>query len=222
MQPVPVSRCALLVMVCRAALIGSFTPPSTVPKRATLFGRGVPHRLCMTSTADGDREGGWKSVSGDKLFPVLSRMAGAVWEGEMRYAGAALEAAPFTLRGSTRVDLVDRCVTLRSAVVFPNGRTREIAMHGNKTGEAGSSFRLDPVDANGPIYLRLAELAPDTILLQEFNKTDSRVVLTSSISLVEDVHTGALELVQVAHEAGDEPGPPKGFQIWRMGRQKKS
>jgi len=83
-------------------------------------------------------------------------------------------------------------------------------------GEGGSSFRLDPVVAGGPIYMRLAELAPDTVLLQEFNTTDDRVVLTASLSVVR----GGGELVQVAHEAADEPGAPaKGYQVWRMRRQ---
>lgn len=152
----------------------------------------------------------------EQLFPVLSRIACGVWEGEMRYAGAALEAAPFVLSGTTKCVLEGRRCTLESSVTFPNGKTRTVTMRGDKTGEIGSSFRLDPLDEAGPIYLRLAELAPDTVLLQEFNKTDQRVVLTASISLLE----GGKELVQVAHEAADAPGAPaKGFQIWRMARK---
>ena len=156
-------------------------------------------------------------VQDEKVFPVLSQIAGGVWEGEMRYAGASLEAAPFVLRGTTNCLLEDSICVLESAVTFPNGKTRTVTMRGQKTGGPGSNFRLDPVDAKGPIYMRMVELAPDTVLLQEFNKTDDRVVLTGSISVV----SGGEELVQIAHETADEAGlPAKGYQIWRMARQR--
>ena len=152
----------------------------------------------------------------DQAFPVLSRIAGGTWQGEMRYAGPGFEAAAFVLKGSTKCVLEGRCVMLESSITFPNGKTRTVVMQGRKQ-ENGTSFRMDPLDAAGPIYMRLAEFAPDTILLQEFNKTDSRVVLTSSISLVQ----GGEELVQVAHETADDPAqgaPTEGTQIWRMRR----
>ena len=152
----------------------------------------------------------------DQVFPVLSRIAGATWVGEMRYARPNLEAAPFVLRGTTKCVLEGKCVMLESSVTFPNGKTRTVVMQGKKEDE--HSFRMDPLDAAGPIYMRLAEFAPDTVLLQEFNKTDSRVVLTSSISLV----GGGEELVQVAHETAEDPAqgaPTEGIQIWRMRRR---
>ena len=148
-----------------------------------------------------------------KLFPVLSRIAGRVWEGEMRYVGEQMEIAPFVLLCTTRCVLEDSTCTIESSVTFPNGKTRTITMRGKKTGKQDRSFRLDPLDEEGPIYLRLVEVAPDTVLLQEFNKTDERVVLTGSISVAADGE----EIVQVAHELADQPGPPvKGYQILRM------
>jgi hypothetical protein len=153
----------------------------------------------------------------EKMFPVLHRLAGGTWQGEMRYAGPSLEPAPFTLRGTTRCVLEGKCVQLESSVTLPNGKTRTVVMQGKREGETGGSFRLDPLDAAGPIYMRIAELEPDTVLVQEFNRTDGRVVLTSSISVVE----GGEELVQIAHETADDPAqgtPIEGIQVWRMRR----
>jgi hypothetical protein len=147
-----------------------------------------------------------------KLFPVLSRIAGRVWVGEMRYVGGQMDVAPFVLLCTTTCVLEDSTCTIESSVTFPNGKTRTVTMRGKKTGKQDRSFRLDPLDEAGPIYLRLVEVATDTVLLQEFNKTDERVVLTGSISVVADGE----EIVQVAHELADQPGPVKGYQILRM------
>ena len=101
----------------------------------------------------------------DERFPVLSRLVGGAWEGEMRYAaGPSLLAAPFLLHGTTKCVLEGRCVKLESSVTFPNGKTRTVVMQGKQEGEAGGSIRLDPLGtANSPIYMQLAELAPDTV-----------------------------------------------------------
>jgi hypothetical protein len=101
----------------------------------------------------------------EERFPVLSRLVGGAWEGEMRYAaGPSLLAAPFVLHGTTNCVLEGRSVTLESSVTFPNGKTRTVVMQGKQEGEAGGSIRLDPLGtANSPIYMQLAELAPDTV-----------------------------------------------------------
>ena len=207
----PAAGASLLLLLSSALLADGFAGSSGAPQSWAAGGRPCARGGAALRQAEPAGSGGPGA-----LFPVLGRIAGGVWEGEMRYAGAALEPAPFVLSGTTRCELVGRRCTLESSVTFPNGKTRRVAMRGEQAGEGGSSFRLDPVVAGGPIYMRLAELAPDTVLLQEFNKTDDRVVLTASLSVVR----GGGELVQVAHEAADEPGAPaKGYQVWRMRRQ---
>jgi hypothetical protein len=160
--------------------------------RSVLVGTYIASPLASLSRTNGPRCLGQVSASvrmsenEEGVFPVLQHIAGGVWKGTMRYAGSSLEPAPFVLHGSTKCLLSGRSCTLESSVTFPNGNMRTVTMRGAQTGVAGSVFRLDPVDNTGPIFMRLAELAPDTVLLQEFSKADERMVLTASISLVDD------------------------------------
>ncbi|KAL7456456.1 hypothetical protein ACHAWC_008621 [Mediolabrus comicus] len=77
---------------------------------------------------------------------------------------------------------------------------------------------LHPVDNDGPIIMKISEIIPDTILINEIEKDTGRIIMTSSISIV---HTsrGGLELVGVSHEVGDNNDDTEtieGHQIWRM------
>lgn len=129
--------------------------------------------------------------------------------------------------------------TLSSFLTFPNGKTREVVMtgaiptaaQGSTSGDADAgTLRLNAVEGNGPIYMVLTELAPDTILINEVDKASGKVVLTSSLSLVSTRTTpgggggGLDELVQVSHEVGDDNSGAaasnniiiEGHQVWRL------
>jgi len=202
------------LLLARFWVVESFMCVPTEPQRVL---KHTSSLICLSKGSGQTTAVLRMSIREETAFPVISRIAGGVWEGEMRYAGAELQAAPFVLSGSTSCVIEGACCTMESSVTFPNGKTRTVTMRGEQTGERGSSFRLDPLDEAGPIYMRLAELAPDTVLLQEYNKTDERVVLTASISIVQ----GGNELIQIAHEMADKLGAPvKGYQIWRMQRRR--
>ena len=146
------------------------------------------------------------------LFPVLSQIQGVDWHGECRYVDAKMQPAPFRLRGGTRYDLqVDGTCTLSSFLTFPNGQTRRVQMQGRRHAENSATLRLDPVESGGPIYMHVAEVPPDTILIQEMERDTGKIVLTASLSLV------GQELVQVAHEVdGDSATGMEGHQVWRL------
>ena len=96
---------------------------------------------------------------------------------------------------------------LTSFVTFPNGKTRTIQMRGTpllfqeqESSTTTTTWRLDPVlPEGGPIYMILKELAPDTLLVNEYETATDQMVLTSSLSIV----AGGDSLVQVSHEIGD-------------------
>mmetsp|Transcript_25177 Transcript_25177/g.37043 ORF Transcript_25177/g.37043 Transcript_25177/m.37043 type:complete len:174 (+) Transcript_25177:248-769(+) len=155
------------------------------------------------------------------MFPVLSRIEGVNWEGECRYTDINLFPAPFLLRGGTRYDIdkETNTVTLTSFLTFPNGKSRQVIMRGERGSLERPSMRLDPVDESGPIYMALTELSPDTVLLNEVDRKSGKIVLTASLSLVNEGE----ELVQVAHEIGksksSEDGTTpivEGHQVWRL------
>jgi hypothetical protein len=137
------------------------------------------------------------------------------------------------LFGGIRYDVADDVCTLSSFLTFPNDKTREVVMTGTipQPGASSSSttLRLNAVDGNGPIYMVLTELAPDTILINEVDSASGNIVLTASISLVTTMVAGRVvnELVQVSHEVGDTnnsggDGGSKnkniieGHQVWRL------
>jgi hypothetical protein len=93
-------------------------------------------------------------------------------------------------------------------------------------GERGSSRTtndddnsLHPVDNDGPIIMKISEIIPDTILINEIEKDTGRIIMTSSISIVQ-TSRGGLELVGVSHEVGGDNNNStetiEGHQIWRM------
>lgn len=171
------------------------------------------------------------------LFPVLGRIAGINWSGECRYVGADLRPATnLKLVGGVRYDIEGKTCTLSSFLTFPNGKTREVVMRGERRGlsSAGgggpesaataSPVRLDSIaEGGGPIYMVLTELEPGTVLINEVDSSNGLVVMTSSLSIV----NGGTELVQVSHEVGTGTGSGgaasgnpavEGHQVWRLKR----
>ena len=169
----------------------------TVPKHAAK----VPTFLKATSAAI------------KELFPVLSQIEGIQWEGDCRYVDGNLSPVAMPLRGGTRYDLEEggKC-TLTSFLVFPNGKTRQVEMQGKKEDETSTAMRLDPTAEDGPISMELTELPPDTVLINEIDRATGRIIMTSSLSIV----NGGTELIQVAHEVGEGENTIEGHQIWRL------
>ena len=152
-----------------------------------------------------------------KLFPVLSQISGVEWNGACRYVSADLRpVTKLKLVGGVRYDLDDKNCTLSSFLTFPNGQTREVVMRGTKDESDNShSLRLDSTAPDGgPIYMLLTEVLPDTVLINEVEKSSEKIIMTSSLSIV----NGGNELVQVSHEVGDEGNKisMEGHQIWRL------
>lgn len=165
---------------------------------------------------------GKEKIATTTLFPVIQKIKGIDWIGNCRYvSGADLSPANFILRGGSRYEIDGDSISLTSFLSFPNGKTRQVNMEG-KTGSNPnrSSIRLDPTSDDGPIYMVLTELPPDTILIQEVEKSSGRVVMTSSLSLVGKKKKMVDEIVQISHELGDTSSeiPIEGHQVWRLTR----
>jgi hypothetical protein len=213
---------AICFLLFAVALVSGFapSPPHQSPSR-----RSVLRQASSSSDTD---------TVNALLFPVLRRISGIEWTGPCRYVGADLEfVKDLKLFGGIRYDVADDVCTLSSFLTFPNDKTREVVMTGTipQPGASSSSttLRLNAVDGNGPIYMVLTELAPDTILINEVDSASGNIVLTASISLVTTMVAGRVvnELVQVSHEVGDTnnsggDGGSKnkniieGHQVWRL------
>eukprot|EP00579_Thalassiosira_antarctica_P000128 CAMPEP_0201868910 /NCGR_PEP_ID=MMETSP0902-20130614/2616_1 /ASSEMBLY_ACC=CAM_ASM_000551 /TAXON_ID=420261 /ORGANISM="Thalassiosira antarctica, Strain CCMP982" /LENGTH=249 /DNA_ID=CAMNT_0048394315 /DNA_START=23 /DNA_END=772 /DNA_ORIENTATION=+ len=155
------------------------------------------------------------------IFPVIRRISGIDWEGDCRYIDADLKpVADLKLTGGLRydVDTVDAACTLSSFLTFPNGQARRVVMAGFQT-PGSPTMRLDAVDEEGgPIYMTVAEMYPDTVLVNEVEAMSGKVVMTTSLSIVD----GGKGLVMVSHEVGSG-GPTTqidGHQIWRLRKAK--
>ncbi|KAL7510619.1 hypothetical protein ACHAXN_007478 [Cyclotella atomus] len=153
-----------------------------------------------------------------QLFPVISKIAGLQWTGSCRYINQELKpVSNLKLSGGTKYEISGTSLTLSSFLTFPNGKTREVVMKGvrrNVTSEH-EMITLEPIDEEGPIIMKLSEVYPDTILINEEEKATGRTFMTSSISVVEGMKR--IELIGVSHEVGDEiNGMIEGHQIWRM------
>lgn len=78
----------------------------------------------------------------------------------------------------------------------------------------GGAMTLNPVE-NGPIVMKLSEIAPDTILINEVEKESGKIIMTSSITVLQT--NRGTELVGVSHEVGDVGKDSiEGHQLWRM------
>lgn len=213
-------------------------------------------RICNTSfkAAAKEEEDSLSSSKSDLLllFPVLSKIAGIQWEGTCRYVNSDLIPQKFLkLHGGiqfsidTNTEGVNSSIALQlqlqSYIVFPNGKRRDIQMSGTRGPVEYPSMRLDPtptIEGNdGPIYMVVTELGPDTIMINEVDKVSKMIVMTSSLSLVFDDSTDddnkkIKELIQVSHEVAPSVPPPfksttatkqtkisqviDGHQVWRF------
>ena len=156
------------------------------------------------------------SPGDDDLFPVLRKIQGVDWVGKCRYVDSDLQpAADLVLRGGSRFDIDGKDCTFTSFLAFPDGRSRHVIMKGRRGSPDRPSMRLESTDEEGPIYMVLTELSPDTVLLNEVDKQSRKIVMTASISLV----ASGQELVQVSHELGDDKTPVEGHQVWRLKKE---
>jgi len=152
------------------------------------------------------------SSTNAEMFPVLKKIQGIDWVGKCRYVGTDLKPASFVLRGGVRYELEKDVLRMTSFLTFPNGNVRQVIMEGKRRSQERASMRLDATGEGGPIYMVLTELAPDTILINEVEKASGKVIMTSSLSVV----NGGKELVQVSHELGGSKAPVEGHQVWRL------
>ena len=156
-------------------------------------------------------------------YPVISKIAGKEWTGTCRYINANLQhATKLKLHGGVKYEISNddnKKLTLSSFLTFPNGQTRQVVMQGqrNDDGEdssGGGTMTLTPVE-NGPIVMKLSEIAPDTILINEVEKESGKIIMTSSITVLQT--NRGTELVGVSHEVGDVGKDSiEGHQLWRM------
>jgi len=187
------------------------------------------------------------AASASTLFPVISKIAGTEFTGSCRYINSKLQhvtnlklfgGVKYEIIGSTQHQEQQQQLQLRlsSFLTFPNGQTRQVVMQGerisssssttndddnSKVGSTNNIMTLHPVDNDGPIIMKISEIIPDTILINEIEKDSGRIIMTSSISIVQ-TSRGGLELVGVSHEVGDDNNDNsstetiEGHQIWRM------
>ena len=203
----------LVALLLPQGSIGFAPHQSNIPRLAAL--KATPPAVGSTSsepTASGGAP--TSTTAATTVFPVLRRISGIDWEGDCRYVDETLTpASNLKLTGGVRYDLdsVNAACTLSSFLTFPNGQVRRVEMAGFKS--AGSpTMRLDSVE-EGPIYMTVAELYPDTVLVNEVEAMSGKVVMTTSVSIV----NGGKELVMVSHEVGTGRGTQiDGHQIWRL------
>mmetsp|Transcript_26954 Transcript_26954/g.45926 ORF Transcript_26954/g.45926 Transcript_26954/m.45926 type:complete len:242 (-) Transcript_26954:248-973(-) len=163
------------------------------------------------------------TIEPKRLYPVISQIGGMEFTGSCRYINAEL--TPLTslkLSGGAKYEIEGTTVTLSSYLTFPNGQTRNVIMKGSRNNLPERNapehevITLEPIDEGGPILMKLSEVYPDTILINEVEKATGKIVMTSSINIVRGV-SGSLELVGVSHEVGDDnDNAIEGHQIWRM------
>ncbi|KAL7544351.1 hypothetical protein ACHAWF_010505 [Thalassiosira exigua] len=152
-------------------------------------------------------------------FPVISKISGIEWTGSCRYVDASLKhVTNLNLSGGVKYDINGTELTLSSFLTFPNGQTRQVVMRGERN-EPGDVMTLMPVEESGPIVMKVSEILPDTILINEVEIESGKTVMTSSVSIMQGQR--GVELVGASHEVGDGLGESnsaviEGHQIWRL------
>lgn len=217
---------ALLQICCCSLALGFATTPPlryAAPQntRRRIINIANTNTQLYMSDAEFDFQKGIVSPSSPPsaatLFPVISKIAGKEWTGSCRYVNANLQhATNLKLFGGVKYDIEGTKLTLSSFLTFPNGQTREVVMQGERNyGDNGGLITLNPVE-DGPIVMKLSEIAPDTILINEVEKESGKIIMTSSISCVQTQR--GMELVGVSHEVGDvgKKDAIEGHQLWRM------
>lgn len=207
-----------MAMVSAALVLPQRSSGFSPPKNAAPDRRRVPPAPNATPPAAGstsrDATAASDGASTTSAFPVLRRLAGADWLGDCRYVDAGLRpVADLVLTGGLRFDLdaASAACTFASFLTFPNGKTRRVEMAGFRDDAGAPTMRLDPVE-EGPIHMILAELMPDTVLVNEVESMSGKTVMTTSLSVV----NGGEELVMVSHEVGDGVAKIEGHQVWRL------
>ena len=168
----------------------------------------------------------------ERLFPVLSRLQGIDWQGDIQYFDGDLQ---YNKKGNSqrpagmRYDLeangsVFLTMTLGGRRIDMRGQ-RDQAVNGygqralpSSRGQGAfpsslAAIRLDPMNEQDPNYMVLTELDPDTVLINEIDRYTGKVVLSASLSLTQEG-----ELIQVSHDVGDAEMPIIGHQIWTLAR----
>ncbi|KAL7430783.1 hypothetical protein ACHAXM_003529 [Skeletonema potamos] len=215
---------AALLNICSFGL--GFAPPPPVvrsPAAPRSTRRCVGTLLYTSDDDDVDFQKGTvsSSTSTALLYPVISKIAGKEWTGSCRYVNSNLQHVKnLKLFGGVKYDIDDgKKLTLSSFLTFPNGQTRQVVMQGERRSGSNNEnsddiLTLNPVENGGPIVMKLSEIAPDTILINEVEKESGRIIMTSSISIVQTQR--GIELVGVSHEVGDAKDVIEGHQLWRM------
>mmetsp|Transcript_30697 Transcript_30697/g.48124 ORF Transcript_30697/g.48124 Transcript_30697/m.48124 type:complete len:246 (+) Transcript_30697:59-796(+) len=173
-------------------------------------------QLYMSNDEADFQKGTISPSSAASLYPVISKIAGKEWTGSCRYINAKLvHATNLKLHGGVKYEInTDNQLTLSSFLTFPNGQTRQVVMQGERT-HGEEAMTLNPVENDGPIIMKLSEIAPDTILINEVEKESGKIIMTSSITVVQTMR--GTELVGVSHEVGDGGKDAiEGHQLWRM------
>lgn len=160
-----------------------------------------------------------KQIDPQKAFPVISKIAGIEWTGSCRYVNAQLiPLENIKLSGGVKYDIQGTELTLNSFLTFPNGKTRQVVMKGSKdissTNNQTQVITMNPVEEDGPIVMKVSEIYPDTILINEVEKESGETVMTTSLNIVQAAK--GMELVGVSHEVGKGKDVIEGHQIWRM------
>lgn len=182
--------------------------------------------LCMVSqegqeeeTTNNRQDDVKKQIDPQKAFPVISKIAGIEWTGSCRYVNAQLiPLENLKLSGGVKYDIQGTELTLNSFLTFPNGKTRQVVMKGSKdvssTNNQTQVITMNPVEEDGPIVMKVSEIYPDTILINEVEKESGETVMTTSLNIVQAAK--GMELVGVSHEVGKGKDVIEGHQIWRM------
>jgi hypothetical protein len=151
------------------------------------------------------------SASASTLFPVISKIAGIEFTGSCRYINSKLQhATNLKLFGGVKYEIIGSStqhqeqqqqqeqlqqqqlqLRLSSFLTFPNGQTRQVVMQGERSSSSRTTndddttnddvMTLHPVDNDGPIIMKISEIIPDTILINEVEKDSGRIIMTSSI-----------------------------------------
>lgn len=151
----------------------------------------------------------------EEVFPVLSAIDGAGWQGTFRFINGDLERSyNFEASGKMWYDLNRNGTCILTVVSsLPDGSSRYVQMKGDKGLNPQDPIRLDPLDGNGPNFMLITELPPDTVLLSEIDSSTGKLVSTASLSVYRN------EVIQVSHEIGNSTRFD-GHQVARLKRTK--
>jgi hypothetical protein len=113
-----------------------------------------------------------------------------------------------------------------------SNKTKQTTNRGKRGRIEYPSMRLDSpksknddgTSSSGPVFMVVTEMDPDTILINEIEKTSGMIIMTSSLSVVyNDAGDQVKELIQISHEVSSSPNNKnkatntiEGHQVWRF------